>query len=369
MNSPGDVGEQLNIRKVPERVQVSNNRIPSQTARVILQLFGFFMVVLGVTQYVHGIFFHSSLVSIQFAASFLAFCSVFEFFTCSWLIPKDKSNVQSLNLLYRTAGTIFFLACLFLNLTHCLEDISDIKSEDHADHGNQTATIQEEQGHGHGPNYYTAYLSVADVIVKATFAASYNALSIGFVGNFVVLVAAPVLTIMLFCYAALDFHFFFDWLNHHIEPVASIMLTSVCIGIAIYSLLRKKQYLLGEGPKNFKIDEISDSVKMKNNSLEKIDHVHASCEWPEGFSVSLKAYIKVEKSDKHWVARAANNFSELKDLLHSEIKAQGAREVIVEPVFVDRDEISGFMDPICISVNCHEDNVGCCTIPKTVGEA
>lgn len=39
-------------------------------------------------------------------------------------------------------------------------------------------------------------------------------------------------------------------------------------------------------------------------------------------------------------------------------------QVIVEPVFVDRNENPNFEDPVCISDSCHTEDVGCCTKPK-----
>ncbi|CCD68905.1 SUppressor of activated let-60 Ras [Caenorhabditis elegans] len=324
------------------------------------------VLFLALTQYGYGIAFHSSLMSIQFAASALAFISSIEVLWHS-KSKNDIANRHSVFLLYRTAGTVFFIACLFLNLTHCLEDVSDLNSATHSEVGNETESVEE--AHEHPIAYHTLYLSTADLVIKAIFSVIYNALSIHFVPNFIALVAPPVLTILIFFYNVNELDYFFGWLNHHLEPVTSILLTIVCISIAIYSLIRKKQFLLAEGPREFKIDDISSSVKAKNSRLEKVDHVHASCEWPQGFTVSLKAYIKVEKTNKDWVAQAASDFYELKALLHHEIKAQGAKEVVVEPVFVDQTELTtDFMDPICISRSCHNEDVGCCTIPKSTGD-
>lgn len=358
--------------------QVPAERKPAEPSQAFVQFLMVFLIILMVTQYSYGIFVHSAFLSIQFAGSALVFLSAAESYW--WIFFAKKSNNQGIRLLSRTAGAIFYIACLFLNLTHCLEDISDINESGHADHLNETAeavtdsavtvgTALEEAGHGHGVNPLILYGSIADLVIKSAFAISYNSLSIHFLGNCFVLVVPPLLTLAVYAHQLREVNVFGDWLEHHLEPTTTMLLTVVCITIVIYSLKQKKQFLLAEGPKNFEIDKISSAVKAKNDSLEKVDHVHASCEWPEGFTVSLKAYIKVEKSRKDWVSRAADDFSELKSLLHQEIKSQGAKEVIVEPVFVDRREMTDFVDPICISPSCHNENVGCCTIPKPVGEA
>uniref|UniRef100_A0A8R1DTW4 Uncharacterized protein n=1 Tax=Caenorhabditis japonica TaxID=281687 RepID=A0A8R1DTW4_CAEJA len=326
----------------------------------LLQCATLLVLVLGVIQYAYGVTDHSSLMKMQFAASALAFISSIEY-NYSKNLQRPDSDMQSVFLLFRTAGTVFYIACLFLNLTHCFEEISDINTFQHA----TAATEMVVEAHGHELSDWTLYLSIADVIIKLIVILAFNALSINFFASFVALVSPAIFTLLVYTYKFMSTHFLSDWLDHHLEPVVSIVLTIVCIGIAIFSLIRKKQFLLAEGPKEFSINKISDSVKSQNANLEKIDHVHASCEWPRGFTVSLKAYIKVEKTDKNWVARAADDFAHLKTLLHTEIKAEGAKEVIVEPVFVDRNESANFVDPICISPSCHNEDVGCCTNPKT----
>lgn len=323
-------------------------------------------MMVGMTEYVLGTLVHSPMLSIQFAGSVLAVASGLEL--THFVQKRYAPSRQGINLLFRTAGTIFYIACMFLNLTHCLEDISDIKSTEHAHDGNET--MSSITGHHHDPELERGvlYVTVADLLVKSVFTVLYNSLSIHFIGNFTVLALPAIISLLLKFYEMQDVHYLFEWLDHHLEPVTAIVLTLVCISIAIYSLMRKKQFLLAEGPKNFKIDDISNAVKQKNASLDKVDHVHASCVWPDGFTVSLKAYIKVEKNNKNWVSQAAEDFSSLKNLLHSEIKAKGAKDVIVEPVFVDQNEMNPFADSICISPSCHNEDVGCCTIPKPADE-
>ncbi|CAL2048987.1 unnamed protein product [Caenorhabditis brenneri] len=324
------------------------------------------VIFLLLSQYAYGVIEHSSLISIQFATSVLAFCSVLEILVSRIQLNAD-SDGRSVFLLYRTAGIVFFIASLFLNLTHCLENLSDLNPHTTSEEVNQTT--EETHGHNHSMKNFTLYISIVDIVVKTLFALCHNPLSINKLCNFIVLVPPSALTIFVYYHNQRGWNYFFDWLNHHLEPVTAILMTVTCIGLAIYSLYKKKQYLLAEGPKGFSIEKISDTVKSKNPSLDKVDHVHASCEWPGGFTVSLKAYIKVEKTNKDWVARAATNFSELKTLLHSEIKAQGAKEVIVEPVFVDSTLSNDFVDSICIDQSCHKEDVGCCTIPKNTEEA
>lgn len=329
--------------------------------RFIALLIGF----VGVGEFGLGTMLHSPMLSIQFAGSVLAVSSALEL--THFVRRRYAPSRQGINLLFRTAGTIFYIACMFLNLTHCLEDISDIKSE-HAHGGNETEKTA--GGHHHSSQLENVLfgISIADLALKSIFVLLYNSLTIHFIGNFIVLPLPAIVTLLLSHYNTRGVHYFFEWLDHHLEPVTAIVLTLVCISIAIYSLMRKKQFLLAEGPKDFKIDDISNAVKLKNASLDKVDHVHASCVWPDGFTVSLKAYIKVEKTNRNWVAQAAEDYTTLKDLLHSEIKARGAKDVIVEPVFVDQNEMNPFADSICISPSCHNEDVGCCTIPKPVDE-
>ncbi|CAP34097.2 Protein CBR-SUR-7 [Caenorhabditis briggsae] len=355
----------LNNRELVGSSLYVRNDDPEANRERFLRFLGLLLLLLGMTEYVFGIMVHSPMLSIQFAGSVLAVASALEL--THYPNVRYLQSHQAINLLFRTFGTIFYIACMFLNLTHCLEDISDIKSSEHSHDVNET----ENSAHSHGPDLAVNvfYITIADVIVKSVFTLVYNPLSIHFIGNFVVLVSPPAIAIALYFYNKLELHFFFDWLDHHLEPVTAIALTLICIVIAVFSLHRKKQYLLAEGPKNFKIDEISESVKTKNSSLDKVDHVHASCVWPDGFTVSLKAYIKVEKNNKNWVAQAADDFLNLKSLLHTEIKAKGAKDVIVEPVFVDQNELNPASDPICISTSCHNEDVGCCTIPKTADKA
>ncbi|CAI2357836.1 unnamed protein product [Caenorhabditis sp. 36 PRJEB53466] len=353
---------------------VSQSSEKIERPSTVRQLLTVTVFLLCVTQYVYGITDHSSLMKIQFAASALAFISSIEHIVRS----ANSGDRQSVYLLYRTAATVFYIACLFINLTHCMEEISDINTGpqeiEHA-HNESIAssgaedvpTTKENHGeHGHPMTDYTLYLSGTDLVIKTVFSLVCNSLSISYFGSFIAIVSPSVFTLAVYFYTFTERHYFGEWLDHHLEPVVAILLTSACIGIAMYSIFRKKQYLLAEGPNDFSIDKISDSVKAKNKNLEKIDHVHASCAWPEGFTVSLKAYIEVEKHNKDWVSQAANDFAEIKTLLHAEIKAEGATEVIVEPVFVDRNENSNFTDPICISRSCHTENVGCCTNPKSV---
>ncbi|KAF1746717.1 hypothetical protein GCK72_023174 [Caenorhabditis remanei] len=351
---------------------------PAKPSQAFVRFLMVFLIILMGSQYTYGVFVHSAFLSMQFAGSALLFLSAAESYW--WIVFAKKSNHQGIRLLSRTAGTIFYIACLFLNLTHCLEDISDINDSGHTEHSNETTealtdsagtigALFEEAGHGHGINSLILCGSVVDLAIKTAFAFSYNSLSIHFFGNFFVMVSPPLLTLAVYAHQLREVDLFGDWLEDHLEPSATIVLTVMCISISFWSLSKKKQFLLAEGPKNFEIDKISKAVKSKNDRLEKVDHVHASCEWPEGFTVSLKAYIKVEKSKKDWVSRAADDYSQLKSLLHQEIKSQGAKEVIVEPVFVDQREMTDFVDPICISPSCHNENVGCCTIPKPVGEA
>lgn len=326
----------------------------------------FLIMIVGMGEYVLGTLIHSPLLSIQFAGSVLAVASGLEL--AHFVQKRYAPSRQGINLLFRTAGTIFYIASMFLNLTHCLEDISDIKSE-HGHGGNETEAVV--TGHHHEPQLERGvfYITIVDLVIKFIFTLFYNSLSIHYIGNFIVLALPAIVALSLKLYEMHGVHYFFEWLDHHLEPVIAIVLTLVCISIAIYSLMRKKQFLLAEGPKDFKIDDISNAVKLKNASLDKVDHVHASCVWPDGFTVSLKAYIKVEKNNRNWVAQAAEDFTDLKNLLHSEIKSRGAKEVIVEPVFVDQNEMNPFADSICISPSCHNEDVGCCTIPKPAEEA
>lgn len=326
---------------------------------------GLLIMIVGMSEFVFGTLVHSPLLSIQFAGSVLAIASGLEL--CHFVQNRYSPEKQGVNLLFRTAGTIFYIACMFLNLTHCLEDISDIKSS-HGHSGNETETAS--TGHHHDPELETSvlYITIGDVIVKFVFTLLFNSLTVPYIGNFIVLVLPAIIALSLIFYDKHGVHYLFEWLDHHLEPVVAIVLTLVCISIAIYSLSRKKQFLLAEGPKNFIIDDISDAVKAKNASLDKVDHVHASCVWPDGFTVSLKAYVMVRKSNENWVSQAAEDFTIIKSLLHSEIKAKGAQDVIIEPVFVDQTEMSPFADSICISPSCHNEDVGCCTIKKTADE-
>lgn len=343
-----------------ESATIAHERPPATL--VGLRFLTLVVAILAATQYVYGVFEHSSLISIQFATSVLGVCSAIELMTSRMKVKDDRS----VYLLFRTAGTVFFIASLFLNLTHCLENLSDLNPHSTSEHLNETS--KEPHDHNHGIAHLTLYISIADLVVKTLFAVCHNSLSISFMLNFIAMVPPSALSIFVYFHNKREWNFFFGWLNDHLEPVTAILMTVTCLAIAIYSLYKKKQYLLAEGPKGFSIDEISNTVKAKNASLDKVDHVHASCEWPEGFTVSLKAYIKVQKSNKDWVAQAASNFSELKTLLHSEIKAQGAKEVIVEPVFVDQG-LENYVEPICIDKSCHKEDVGCCTIPKSTEEA
>ncbi|EGT57981.1 hypothetical protein CAEBREN_15709 [Caenorhabditis brenneri] len=394
-------------RKI-DRYPTSTQNLPYNSLSLIgKRILAVVVIFLLLSQYAYGVIEHSSLISIQFATSVLAFCSVLEILVSRIQLNAD-SDGRSVFLLYRTAGIVFFIASLFLNLTHCLENLSDLNPHTTSEEVNQTT--EETHGHNHSMknnislrsnalhshfprnllqfmetffhnNFlvhflnislfsdFTLYISIVDIVVKTLFALCHNPLSINKLCNFIVLVPPSALTIFVYYHNQRGWNYFFDWLNHHLEPVTAILMTVTCIGLAIYSLYKKKQYLLAEGPKGFSIEKISDTVKSKNPSLDKVDHVHASCEWPGGFTVSLKAYIKVEKTNKDWVARAATNFSELKTLLHSEIKAQGAKEVIVEPVFVDSTLSNDFVDSICIDQSCHKEDVGCCTIPKNTEEA
>uniref|UniRef100_A0A1I7TZH3 Transmembrane protein n=1 Tax=Caenorhabditis tropicalis TaxID=1561998 RepID=A0A1I7TZH3_9PELO len=326
-----------------------------------LQTLVIIVMILGAVQYTYVIFNHSSLLSIQFASSGLAFCCAVELVVRKWHSQKE-TVVQSVFLLYRTAGVIFFIAASFLNLTHCFEDISDLTEGGEAfgldkffASSEVTTTMAPvKEDHHHQLSENVLYLSIVDLLVKSTYAITHNALTINTFASATVLVSPSVVTILVFYYNTNELNLFNDWIDHHIEPLTSIVLTLLCLSIAIYSLVQKKQYF---------------SVKSANENLDKVDHVHASCEWPGGFVVSLKAYIKVDKNNRGWVSQAAEDFSQLKNLLHSKIKEEGANDVIVEPVFVDHNENSSLNDPICIDSSCHNQNVGCCTNPPTTNRS
>ncbi|CAB3401081.1 unnamed protein product [Caenorhabditis bovis] len=325
------------------------------SAHLMLYLIG----LTGTFQLISGVFTHSGLLQMSMASSLFSLICLIE--------KMGQYQSSGTTLLFRAGALVVYIAMLFINFSHCLEEISDF--------GNLQVSSNETSGdHTHGrvnQSLMIILLSISsnacDFIFKSVFCFFIPPMAIQAAWkNFIVLALPSISIIAIFVFEKLCDHDVLDlWVSHHLDPLIAVVLTLISYSIIIPSLICLKPYLLADNPPltQFDISAIESTLKQELPSLVNFSHVHASLEWPKSFKVTMKAQLKISKTDPTWVSKAADSFKACKERVHDLVKKAGANKVVVEPIFVDPEEdLDERNQTICIDRRCHANDVGCCTV-------
>ncbi|CAD6185213.1 unnamed protein product [Caenorhabditis auriculariae] len=298
-----------------------------------------------------SVFYHSNLLQMTIATSIINVITAFE----KILLPKRPA----VGMLIRVASLVAVNAMLFINLTHCFEDLSDFVinrtslSHHHDDeHGSIDLTL-----------LATAVLDIIGKGVVLMSLVSPNPFFNAWKRIFVLFSAASCMIAIfsLYHFKLANHH---SWVWSHCESLTTVVLTAAQYLIILTSLWRYKPYLLADAPPKEQCDfkEFVETVKSQNPSVDKISHIHAHRVWPDkSFHVTMRLHFKVDKSDVKWVTTSAECYANTKKAVQAYLSNAGATKMTLEPVFEDIDE-NLKDDSFCIEKRCHSKDVGCCTL-------
>ncbi|PAV84721.1 hypothetical protein WR25_10142 isoform H [Diploscapter pachys] len=262
---------------------------------------------------------------------------------------------NAIGLLYRICGLVVYCAMLFLNLTHSLEEITNI-SEDYSEddlEANETLAMHEAAKHSHHAHSNGSlievpvddhghmltdfeyriyvYVAIADLAIRLGLASfsKLPTLKLHWAKAAILYTLTPLTIIGSYCLRRfVPSEMIPDFFNEQLEPLTSVILCLVYYAIIWKAFIALKPYLFAETPKIFSKQALEADIKEKFPYVMSCPHVHAFCIWPgKYFEVMISMNMKLNMSDDDWEIEAVNKYDDVRRYVHDKLEREGAQRV------------------------------------------